>query len=172
MKKEWLTVAEIEKETMIPHQTIRRYIKMHGHHLYLKKQHKSYFVNQSSMDVIFKIREMYSEGKTSETVDEILANDGLFMTINMKKDHEQVSIYVPDILEELNDRIAEMNEKMVRQEKFNDELLKQIKKQQDFIDEKLSKRDEAFMSSINKILDVKKEIAATEKNQKQWWKFW
>ncbi|MEK5409203.1 DUF3967 domain-containing protein, partial [Paenibacillus sp. FSL W8-0439] len=115
---------------------------------------------------------MYSEGKTSETVDEILANDGLFMTIDMTKDDEQVSIYVPEILQELNDRIAEMNEKMMRQEKFNDELLEQIKKQQEFIDEKLSKRDEAFLSSINKILDTKKEIAATEKNQKKWWKFW
>lgn len=172
MEKEWFTVAEMEKETNIPHQTIRRYIKAHGHHLHLKKQHKSYFINSSSIEVILKIRKMYSDGKTSESVDEVLANSNIPMTIDLEKDNEQVSIHVPKMLQELNNNIVAMNEKMVKQEEFNAELLEQVRKQQKYIDERLSKRDEALIKAMNEVMETKRQLAATEQNKKKWWKFW
>ncbi|GIO25348.1 DUF3967 domain-containing protein [Oceanobacillus sp. J11TS1] len=172
MEKEWFTVAEMEKETNIPHQTIRRYIKVHGHHLHLKKQHKSFFINYSSIDVILKIRKMYSDGKTSESVDEILANSNIPMTIDLEKDNEQVSIHVPNMLQELNNNIVAMNHKMVKQEEFNAELLEQVRKQQKYIDERLSKRDEALIKAMNEVMDTKRQLAATEQNKKKWWQFW
>lgn len=174
MEKEWFSVAEMEKETNIPHQTIRRYIKAHGHHLSLKKQHKSFFINHSSIDVVLKIRKMYSEGKTSESVDEILANSNVPMTIEMEKDDEQVSIHVPNMLKELNNNIVAMNEKMAKQEKFNNELLEQVRKQQKYIDERLSKRDEALIKAMNEMMETKKQIAAAEQEEskKKWWRLW
>lgn len=171
MKKEWFTVSEVEKETNIPHQTIRRYIKSHGHHLHLKKKHKSYFINYSSIDVILQIRSLYSDGKTSENVDEILASiSDIPMTIDIEHGNEQVSIHVPHMLQELNNNLKAMNEKLHEQEEINKELLEQVRSQKDYIDESLSKRDEALMKMLNEMLETRKQIAAA--SEKKWWQFW
>lgn len=115
---------------------------------------------------------MYSDGKTSESVDEVLANSNIPMTIDLEKDNEQVSIHVPKMLQELNNNIVAMNEKMVKQEEFNAELLEQVRKQQKYIDERLSKRDEALIKAMNEVMETKRQLAATEQNKKKWWKFW
>lgn len=172
MENEWFTVTEVEKETNIPHQTLRRYIKAHGHHLYLKKRHKSYLINHSSIDVILKIRNMYSEGKTSENVDEILANSNIPLTIDIENDNEQQSVHVPNMLQELNNNLVTMNEKMEKQEEFNDELLQQMKKQEKYINERLNKRDEALMKVMKEIMETKKQTVKTKQKKKRFWKLW
>lgn len=179
MEKEWFTVAEIEKETNIPHQTIRRYIKVHGHHFVLKKKHKSYFISEKSIKVILNIRNMYSEGKTSEQVEEYLANSGIPVIIDVKSEDEQVSINFPEVLLELKSDMSSVNEKLSEQENFNQLLIEKlseqnefIKKQQKYIDEKLSKRDEALVRSMRELLESKKQIAVTEQSKKKWWLFW
>jgi hypothetical protein len=179
MEKEWFTVAELENETKIPHQTIRRYIKVHGHHLILKKKHKSYFINYKSVQVILKIRSMYSDGKTSEQVDEYLADSGVPMTISIEKDHEQMSISISDTLLELRNDISKLHEKLNEQEKFNQLLIEkmseqndQIKYQQNYIDEKITKRDEALMRSLKETLETKKLIASAKQSKKKWWLLW
>ncbi|WP_242321865.1 hypothetical protein [Bacillus cereus group sp. BfR-BA-01354] len=43
MIEKWLTIFEIEKETKIPYVTIKRYIRLHGHHLKIKRKGNSYF---------------------------------------------------------------------------------------------------------------------------------
>lgn len=179
MEKEWFTVSEIEKETNIPHQTIRRYIKAHGHHMILRKKHKSYFISGKSIKVILKIRNMYSEGKTSEQVDEYLANSGIPVIIDVKIEDEQVSINFPEVLLELKNNMSKVNEKLSEQEKFNQLLIEKLaeqnehmEKQQKYIEEKLSKRDEALVHSLRELLETKKQIAVTEQSKRKWWLFW
>jgi hypothetical protein len=176
---DWLTVAEMEKETNIPHQTIRRYIKAHGHHLILKKKHKSYSISNKSIKVILQIRNMYSDGKTSEQVDEQLANSGIPMTISIEKDHEQVNINFPDTLLEIKNNMEKLQDRLEAQDDFNRLLIdklaeqqEQIEKQQNYILEKLAKRDEALLHSMREILEAKKLIAAAEQPKNKWWLFW
>lgn len=179
MENEWFTVAETEKETNIPHQTIRRYIKTHGHHLILKKKHKSYFINGRSIKVILEIRNLYSQGKTSEEVDNLLSKSGVPMTFDISVDREHVSISVPDTLLELKNDMNNLLDKFNEQEKFNQLLLQKlaeqnefIKNQQKYIDDRLSKRDEQLMFSLKEVLETKKMIAAAEQSKKKWWKVW
>lgn len=56
------------------------------------------------------------------------------------------------------------------QDSFNRELLKQLQKQQDHIDNRLKERDKNLMDAINQKLETQKQLASAK--EKKWWKFW
>ncbi len=69
-----------------------------------------------------------------------------------------------------NPLLAEFSLFREQQENFNKELLKQLQKQQDYIDNRLEQRDQVLMQSLKESLEARKEIAAAR--QKKWWQFW
>jgi hypothetical protein len=53
---------------------------------------------------------------------------------------------------------------------FNRELLQQLQKQQQYIQESLERRDKTLMETVREIQETKLLTAATQ--QKRWWQFW
>jgi DNA-binding transcriptional MerR regulator len=168
--KKWFTIAEADKETGVPHQTLRRYLANHSHHLLMKKKHKSYLVAEESIPTLKKIRELYSDGKTIEEVDSILANMGIPMNVTIEDDEKQVSINIGESL-------LQLQQDMKEQKEFNEKLLRvvheqneKLAEQQKYIATSLEKRDGDLMRALRETMETQKLIAASE--EKKWWEFW
>lgn len=59
------------------------------------------------------------------------------------------------------------------QEEFNRELLSQLQRQQEYINNKLESRDEKLMLALRETMETQKQLALTvELEKKKWWKFW
>lgn len=60
------------------------------------------------------------------------------------------------------------------QEKFNQELLKQLQQQQEYIGNKLEERDQKLMLALKETMETKKQlaIAPAEEPKKKWWEIW
>ncbi len=184
MENEYFTVAEMEKETKIPHQTIRRYMKIHGYYLVMKKSHKSFLMHRNSINTLNRIRSLYSDGKNSKEVDDFLSNNGFALHLDNENvhdpNHEHVKNGVPDTLLELKQDMVLLHEKMDEQEKFNRLLLEKIIEQneriefqQKYIDEKLTKRDELLLSSLRGVMEQKRiDAPVQQEEKKKWFSFW
>ena len=181
MEKNYLTVAEMENETKIPHQTIRRYMKIHGHYLIMKKSHKSFLIHENSVKTLNTIRSLYAAGKTNKQVDDHLINNGFALNLDSENDHEHVSNVVSGgALQDLKNDMNSLHEKLNEQEKFNRLLLEKmveqnerIESQQKYIDEKLMKRDELLLKSMREILEVKSlNPPVQQQEKKKWYYFW
>lgn len=168
MDEKWLTFAQLEERTKIPHQTIRRYIDRHGHHLRTKKQHRSIYIQEDSLETLVAIREMYEKNYNVQRIETELANYGFLTTIVIEDDEKKINAI--DVLESLQKSNNELHEKMKKQEEFNLLLLEQMKKQQEYIESTLKKRDEHLMSALKQTLETRKQVATTEEvKEKNWW---
>lgn len=170
----WHTVSEIENKTGIPHQTIRRYMKNHSHHLIMKKEHKSYLISDESIKVLVQIRDWYSEGMKTDQVDEALVTSGIRMSIDVHDNDEQVSINMAKTLQDLRNSMRTVEKQMNEQMNFNKALVEklknqdeQLKDQQQYIERSLNKRDEILMQSLREMQETKKLIASTQEEKKK-----
>lgn len=57
-----------------------------------------------------------------------------------------------------------------QQQVFNQELLEQLKKQQEYINSSLKERDKNLMIAMKESLETQKLLAAA--SQKKWWQLW
>lgn len=166
---EWLTVLDVEKQTRIPNATIRRYIRNHGHHLNIKKKGKSYSIASESTQIMLNIRQLYEDGKNLEQVEDALIEAGIPVTITVTEDDKQMTVNIGEALQD-------MQKAMNEQTKIIQSLVEQIKKQQEYIEE----RDKRLISGIKENEESIKQVAAAnheEKNlypdqQKKWYEFW
>lgn len=168
MNKEikWLTVLDIEKATKIPNATVRRYIRNHGHHLNIKKNGKSYLIAEESIQIIKDIRNFYEVGKSIEYVENTLANMGTTVTISVSEDEKHMNINIGEALEALRN---DFNQRMNEQNDIIQSLLEKINQQQKYID-KLEERDKQLITAIYESQETKKMLATGQ--QKKWWEFW
>lgn len=68
------------------------------------------------------------------------------------------------------DRLIEF---MERQQAFNQELLDQLRKRDEYIERVLKERDEKLTQTLNEILETKRMLAAAQEQQKRrWYQFW
>ncbi|MDK8747717.1 DUF3967 domain-containing protein [Streptococcus agalactiae] len=76
--------------------------------------------------------------------------------------------------ERYNGLLNEFKEFKVQQEQFNKELINQLQKQQEYIQNSLLERDKNLMKAIRETQETQKLIAAAEeeKRTKKWWKIW
>ncbi|MES5943924.1 MULTISPECIES: MerR family transcriptional regulator [unclassified Bacillus cereus group] len=180
-ENEWITVSEVSERSGIPVETIRRYIRTHGHHLKVRKLHKKYHLHDECMTVIDQIRNLYAQGKNVNEVDQALSNAGVPLTItvepNVHDSHEQ---HEHD--ERLENILIEMQKKLDQQQEFNRLLLDRLDHQQKYIEDRLENRDRMLMESIRQLQEEKQarlKVAATSvqeeiktSQQKKWYEFW
>lgn len=57
-----------------------------------------------------------------------------------------------------------------QQQSFNQELIQQLNKQQEYINNKLEERDKTLMIALKESMETQKLLASSK--QKSWWKFW
>lgn len=162
----WFTVSELSKQISIPQPTIRRYIERHGHHLHVKKHHKSYLISEKSFPVIIRIRERYAEGMGTSQVEDHLASSGAptIITVSDTSDSDnQVSVNALESLVLLEKSMSELMIRSEQQEKFNQLLLEKLNEQQAYIERSIKQRDEQLMIGLREL------AAAKEKQQKRGW---
>ncbi len=112
----WLTVTELSLRLGIPDATLRRYIRHHGHHLKLRKKHKSYNVAVESIDVLVRIREAYAGGHSIEIVEDMLVCAGVPTVITVEdvnSNGDRMTINLIEVLSELQKTVTEQSE-MIR----------------------------------------------------------
>jgi hypothetical protein len=170
--KQWLTVTEIEQKHGVPAPTTRRYLQRHGHKLNIKKRGKSYLIDEESIEVIIKIRDLYSEGKSEQEIDGILSNMGVPTTITIEEDGKEIEVPTDKILMDMHNELQdvkrfnrELLDRSDRQEEFNRQLLERLDQQQMHIDKKLDERDERLMIALRKSMETQKMIAATQEQE-------
>jgi len=72
-----------------------------------------------------------------------------------------------------NDLLEGFENFKAQQAEFNKTLLNELKRQQEYIDNRLEQRDRTLMLALKETLEVKRQIAADqEEKRKSWWKFW
>lgn len=182
MNENWLTFAQLEEKTKIPHQTIRRYFERHGHHLKTKKQHRSILIHEDGLETLLTIREMYEKNYNVQRIETELSNHGFLTTVIIEDDGEKINAL--EVLEslqksnvQLHEKMEKQAEQMKKQEEFNSLLINQLKKQQEYIESTLKKRDEILINSLKETLETKKEVKEAERQvstseevkEKSWW---
>lgn len=65
------------------------------------------------------------------------------------------------------------------QQQFNQQLIEQLQKQQDYIKNSIEERDKKLMFAIKESMEIRRQLAAAEeerveneKKKKSWWQFW
>ena len=98
-----------------------------------------------------------------EAVKSVIAwKNGTAITMRDTEEKQYIARY--------NDLMKEFKSFQEQQMNFNKELIQEVRSQREYIENRLEQRDQLLMQSIRESLEVRKEIAATQK--KRWWKFW
>lgn len=150
---EWHKLAAVTKQTGIPYQSLSRYIKRHAVHLQLKKEHKAYFLHQDSISTIQHIRKHYERGLTESQVEKELSMSGIPVVFETEDSGNELAT-LGKVLVEMKEALVSVNEKMEKQESFNQELLRKLENQQAYIEQ----------------LEAQKSPEASPKKSWQFWK--
>lgn len=118
MEKEWYTVTQTAEKTLIPSDTIRRYIRQHRSYLKTRKRGQGYQIHRDSLPIVHEIRRLYDEGMNSKDVDEQLSNvHPMTIEIVDKKKQTRQTIDVALALHEMRDgfmKVIEAQQKEIQ----------------------------------------------------------
>ena len=159
--------SDIADVLKIQESTLRKYcllLEKSGYEFLKNEQgHRAFFDN----DVIVLRKMIALKNDTDMTLEEAVKSvmawkKGTDITVRDTEEKQYIARY--------NDLMEEFKSFQEQQMKFNKELIREIRSQQEYIENRLEQRDQLLMQSIRESLEVRKEIAATQK--KRWWKFW
>lgn len=85
-----------------------------------------------------------------------------------ERDNERSNELLEELLERANKQ-EEFNQEIVR---FNRELMQRLDDQQNYIEERLNKRDEMLMQSLKESMETRKLIAAAKEEEERKKGFW
>lgn len=161
----WYSISELESETGVPHQTIRRYIDRHSHHFNIKRKYKSYLLSENAIEVIQQIRTLYGKGMNAEQVDEELSSSGL--PLEYVINDEKSMITMGSAFENLQESLQALHEKHEKQEEFNRQLVDSLQQQEEYIKNSIDRRDKQLTESIREQQDIKKMLLEIKESQKE-----
>jgi len=168
------TIAQLADETGIPHQTIRRYIDKHGHHLKTRKKHKSVLIAEESIKTLEKIRLLYGDRLTVEEVDNALSEQGIPVTIAVPTDDEKmVKMDLGAVMTLVGEQLETMNERLKKQESHMDKQGTEIEELKTLLKMQIERHDQLVTTTMRNHLETQKQIAAAASEvKKKWWEFW
>lgn len=164
----WFTLTDISKKLDIPYNSLARYVSRHYQHLKTKKEHTSIFVHSDSFDTLKTIRELYEKRYTQKTVDQELLGRGIPITVVVEDENAIQTLSTT--LQGMKTELETLRKQSDQQQEFNMELLQQLQKQQDYINQRMDQRDHLLMQSLKESLEARQQVAAA--NAKKWWVFW
>lgn len=164
---DWFTLNETVEKTGIPYQTLSRYVNRHSQYLRLKKEHKSYLVHGESVSVLEEIRQFYQDGLNEKQVNKEISLRGTIITLETKDENELITL--DNTLRSMNEKLEFLQEKANNQEDFNKELVRQLEKQQLYMNTRLEERDRTLILALKESIETQKQIASTSK---KWWQIW
>lgn len=153
--------------------TIRKYCAlMQKHHYEFNKNtvgHRIFYPRD--IEVIKKIINLKNSGSLTlnQAVKAILESD-----------IDDISVVDSILNPDYNKLLEEFSSFKDEQMKFNQILLEQLEKQQDYIKNSIEERDRKLMASIKESLETKRQLAAIvaeaekskQEKKKSWWKLW
>lgn len=161
--------SDIAANLNIQESTLRKYcliLEENGYE-FLKNErgHRAFF--DSDLIALKKFMEFkdYADMSLKHAAKAVIAwKNGFSMTERDTEEERYVARY--------DDLVNEFREFRESQNAFNQELLKQLQKQQQYIETKIGERDQQLMISLKETLTAKSESAPTVAEKKKWWKLW
>ena len=159
--------SDIADVLQIQESTLRKYcllLEKAGYEFLKNEQgHRAFFDN----DVIVLRKMIALKNDADMTLEEAVKSviawkNGTAITVRDTEEKQYIARY--------NDLMKEFKSFQEQQMNFNKELIQEVRSQREYIENRLEQRDQLLMQSIRESLEVRKEIAATQK--KRWWKFW
>ncbi|OAB42167.1 helix-turn-helix domain-containing protein [Paenibacillus antarcticus] len=161
--EKWLTVSEVAERFGIPQPTIRRYIERHGHHLHIRKHHKSYLIAEKSLADLVRIRESYSQGMNADQVENELAAVNAPTIIDVIATSDRMSDVSPEALSSLH---SAMIERFERQEDFNHALIEAMQHERVENQRQRALDREQIERLTVELTDARDQAASTNENLK------
>jgi hypothetical protein len=174
----FIGVPEASEYTNIPPETLKRYLINHEQFLNFKKEGRRYKISIESLDLLKKIRELYSEGLLKEDVNDNLASDGLPITITVKNQDEKGSISINDELSEIRKMLQQQEQQMTQQMQFNQKLVEELQKVSQTnqeLKQMINRKDAELIGELRKGLSESKRMieeasaSAELEKKKTWW---
>lgn len=167
--------STVSKILGVQESTLRKYCALMGKHNYEFNKntvgHRIFY--KKDIEVIKKIVDLKNAGSLTlnESVKTILESD-----IDDIDDVSAVEpISNPDYAKILDEFATFKNE----QQQFNQQLIEQLQKQQDYIKNSIEERDKKLMFAIKESMEMRRQLVAAEeekkeneKKKKSWWHFW
>jgi DNA-binding transcriptional MerR regulator len=151
----------------IQESTLRKYcllLEEEGYKFHKNEHsHRGFF--DSDIIVIRKIIELKNKGDITlkQATKSVMAWKNGNVITDLVTDKERYDI-------RYNTMTEEFKAFREQQQVFNQELLEQLKKQQEYINSSLKERDKNLMIAMKESMETQKLLAVA--NQKKWWKFW
>lgn len=169
--------TDIQELLKIDSSTLRKYailLEKHGY-IFLKNDrgHRGYFdkdiVTLRKLIEFSKQQDMTLE-RSAEAILTWIPEDDVTVNATSKETPDIHSERYNDILK----RLIYLEDYTQKQEAFQKELLAQLQRQQQYIQESLEKRDQALMTNIREMQQEKRILIEQANNQekKPWWRFW
>lgn len=115
-------------------------------------QNHSMQLNNAAMLVI----DRFGKGTFSQGTDIVPTEN----TRDLERSNEEV-------ISKLTNYIEQQEERFEKQEQFNRTLLERLDQQQQYIEERLNKRDETLVQSLREVQETRKLIAAAEEKREE-----
>lgn len=135
------------------------------------KNQEGVFLKDAAKEVVAKYSHTAESYDMNDNTDEDTYDES-FEDISDSKD---IEVYQ----RQYNDLVNEFKSFKNQQNTFNQQLIDQLQKQGEFIqqqsqyiNENLKKRDQQLVESLRETQETKKLIAASIENKKKWWEFW
>lgn len=163
--------SDIADVLEIQESTLRKYcllLEKNGYE-FLKNEHghRAFFD-----DDVIVLRKMISFKNSAdmtleEAVKSVVAwKNGNVMSVRDTEEQRYIVRY-NDLMEEFKVLKSFQEQQM----EFNKELIEEIRRQQEYIENRLEERDRLLVQSMRETLEARKEIAAAEKEKRKWWYF-
>nr|WP_240515024.1 DUF3967 domain-containing protein [Bacillus cereus] len=106
------------------------------------------------------VKQLYREQNYSiKQIEHYFATDGESIKPVPSK---EVGEILAEELKALKNEVSKLREYSEKQEEFNKLLIEQLQKQQDYIDNKLEKRDQKLLETIREVQEIKLLTASKE----------
>lgn len=162
--EEWLSISQLSNKTEIPESTVRRYTNKFDKFFRYEKRSRGKKYHPESLEVLNRIATLYNDELQADEIEERLARDFPF-AVAVESEREKSTP-----IKSIERQFQEFKE---QQEQFNKELLENLLKQQEYINNSIKKRDQELLKVLEEAQQTRKEIAAAkQEDKKKWWQVW
>lgn len=103
---DYITIQDLSRLTDIPERTLRRYIDRHARFFVTRRESGQVLVTAEAVPVARAIRKAYEDGMTAAKVDEVIADRGLPVTIDVAGTGQAVTMTTAEALHKLSQAVA------------------------------------------------------------------
>lgn len=159
--KEWLSVAELAKESEIPESTARRYLDRHERFFRCEQRARGRRYHRDSVVVLARIQSLYAQGLEASDVDSTLSMEFAISIDNHPSTTPPPSLAAPIATrDDLVQAFAAIHREM-------EQMKNELAATRSFIDERLEERDRKLMETLRLMQQQAEREASSRK--KSWW---